>query len=215
MNKWIKIVLGICIVSSCNFALEENVEDMVFRIFGKQNEAFEQKLETALEMGTIQEEDLEEIITNAHTNSEQGSKSSPQKTSTTKFGYASDKKYVLDINAVSKCFKTLAIYTKKKNLAVVGEKYKKFFTRYGKPVKIIKEDGTKGRAESPFAQTKLSGIMMDYSKCLYSLAVIKKSLQKENSSEDENTFVEENEIEESEVVEDTEVSRRNERAAEE
>lgn len=177
MKNWIKIVLGVCILSCSNFALDESVADMILRITGSSNEGFQSKLETGLEMGTIEESDLEEIITNANENQE-AEGGELQKGGSNQGGLVHGKKHVLGIKQVSNCFKQLSRYTKKEKLAVVGKKYEKYFTKFGKPVQIKSEDGEDSMENNPFSQTKLTTIMMDYSKCLYSLSVIKKKYLK-------------------------------------
>ncbi|MCO4782186.1 MAG: hypothetical protein KC646_07635 [Candidatus Cloacimonetes bacterium] len=186
MKNWIKIVLGVCILSCSNFALDESVADMILRITGSSNQGFQSKLETGLEMGTIEESDLEEIITNAHENSDSEGEGVDKNTKS-QGGEVYGKKYVLGIQQVSNCFHQLSKYTKKKKLATVGKKYKKYFTKFGKPIKIENEDGENSLSNNPFAKTKLSTIMMDYSKCLYSLSVIKKKYAKSGASQKEQT----------------------------
>ncbi|PCJ17610.1 MAG: hypothetical protein COB02_13380 [Candidatus Cloacimonadota bacterium] len=173
MKKWVKIVLGICVISSCSFASEESVGDMIFRIFGKKNEVFEQKLETGLAMGTIQEDDLEEIIRDY-----QQEESVEESDYDSEKGEKGEKGFksigVLSISRVSDCFETLYKMTKNPKLYTVGKRYRQHFKDNGKP---LKPDDAE-ISDSPFAQTKLPTIMIDYSKCLYSVSLIKKKISK-------------------------------------
>ncbi|MCJ8346468.1 DNA polymerase V family protein [bacterium] len=210
MKNWIKIVLGICIVSSLSFATEESVEDMILRITGSSNANYQAKLETGLAMGTITQENLEEMIqNNAQRSSAESDESASNQTKPVHFGKKGsgkkkfNKKYVfapIDMHRVSDCFTRLGKLTNNKKFMLIANGYEKFFSKYGKPMLYKNEDGTLSRADTPIAQTNYTTIMMDYSKCLYSLAVVTEKYTKEYSSS-ESTEVEEEQSEETSALE--------------
>ncbi|MCO4782187.1 MAG: hypothetical protein KC646_07640 [Candidatus Cloacimonetes bacterium] len=173
MKNLLRVVLGVCVISTCTFALDESVENMISRIVGKPNPALQNRIETGLEMGTIEEGDVEQIITDFQSNSQDEGEVGSTSKSTKK-----DTKTVISIARVSDCFDTLYGMTNNKKFAMVAKNYRKYFKDNGKPLTKSDDGEELDYSDVPFAATDIPTIMMDYSKCLYSVASIKEKLSK-------------------------------------